>query len=56
MALLVAMCVTIAGAASVATTAVVLHVHKPAHHCVRQDATKKFLQHRDVHWSHPEQF
>jgi hypothetical protein len=57
MAVLVAMTLIVAGAASAATTVVVLHLHMLGHYHVQsQDPTRKFLQQRHYTWSHPEQF
>jgi hypothetical protein len=57
MAVLIAMTLVVASATSAATTAVVLLFHMPAHHKqVQAHGDAWFLQHHDVHWSHPWQY
>lgn len=56
MAVLITMTLVVAGAASAATTAVVLCLHMPAHHKQGSHGEARFLQHHNFKWSHPEQF
>jgi hypothetical protein len=57
MAVLLTLSVLIAGVSSAVTTAVTLHIHIPQRHYAHVlSPEERFLQHKPVHWSRPEQW